>query len=305
MAANPSHAKEARNQMTATFVPIVCPNCGGDMMIASDLAKACCNYCGKAFLVTEAGSHAAGPSFEDLMSLADTATKAGNGAEAYGLYTRALELSPSSYEAWYGKGYSTLQISTPDAPRLEEAETYLREAIRRAPTAARAKVEGLTVETLAYAYGSHALLAIKRFQDVSENWEWVDCTPEYGGVTFENLDARSRRRDELMATYLRLSSERHGQWGKCIQLVVPLLVKVDALLPSIQDSLRMRQLLRDLSDACEFLLSEPSTGVVMNNHEGALHIVRDNQKVPVTRLRDDIGQWQGRLGTKPLTQRAD
>jgi hypothetical protein len=110
--------------------PAICPFCGGDLRLPEDKKVLKCMYCGKDIIVHDAIEKAVGPSTENLLVLAKSAQDAGNNKEAYDYFNRVLELNPTNYEAWFGKGASAGWLSTLADFRLPEMITGIETAIK-------------------------------------------------------------------------------------------------------------------------------------------------------------------------------
>jgi tetratricopeptide (TPR) repeat protein len=81
---------------------MVCPSCGGQLMISEKQEKIICSYCGIQFVVSK-NSSGSQVSTENFLKLAKDAHNIGKLDEAFNYYNRALELEPENYLAWYGK----------------------------------------------------------------------------------------------------------------------------------------------------------------------------------------------------------
>lgn len=149
---------------------MTCPNCNGDLMVSARLERAICNYCGHSFLVVK-DAIPTQASAETLVALGDVAREAGNRKEAYEYYSRALELNPEEYRAWFEKAVLTpshsryLDVLLPTDPdfgnlgMIDEVRTYLEKALRYAPEDVRAPMEAVSVQVLATVLGMCAEIA--------------------------------------------------------------------------------------------------------------------------------------------------
>ena len=171
------------NQNPIQFIPMTCPSCGGEMMVSSKLDQTICNYCGKSFLVV--GDVKGGePAAKNFIELADATLNSmdwGVGhnyvakefewepmnqkyIEAHNFYTKALEIDPKNYKAWFGKAATTFwnlpfhndlsqelsceqsiiiieaeskKLLGEQLPRIVEAESYYERSISLAPESER------------------------------------------------------------------------------------------------------------------------------------------------------------------------
>lgn len=141
------------------FKPAICPICGANLSLPDDksIVKVKCMYCGKDIIIREAINRAIGPTIENYFKLAKTARKSGNYKEAYGYYTKILELDPENYEAWFGKGESAGWQSTLADFRLPEVITGIENAVKFCPQDKKdeIKLKGANVlNKLAIAYNN-------------------------------------------------------------------------------------------------------------------------------------------------------
>lgn len=113
--------------------PAVCPICSGDLRVPENKKTVICMYCGKQILVVEAIDKASGPKISNYLEIANHAKQAGNYKEAYDYFTKVLELSPTNYEAWLGKGESAGWLSTLADFRIPEMVTGIRNAVKFCP----------------------------------------------------------------------------------------------------------------------------------------------------------------------------
>lgn len=113
--------------------PAICPFCGGELRLPEDKQILKCMYCGKDIIVSEAIAKAGGPNIENLLVLARSAFSSGNHKEAYDYFTKVIELSPSNYEAWFGKGASAGWLSTIAVFRFPEMITGFENAMKYCP----------------------------------------------------------------------------------------------------------------------------------------------------------------------------
>jgi tetratricopeptide (TPR) repeat protein len=113
--------------------PAICPNCGGDLRLPEDKKILKCMYCGKDIVVSEAIEKAVGPNIENLLVLAKSAFSSGNNKEAYDYFTKVIEINPSHYEAWFGKGANAGWLSTLADFRFPEMITGFENALKYCP----------------------------------------------------------------------------------------------------------------------------------------------------------------------------
>lgn len=146
------------------FIPITCPNCGGDLRISDKQDEAICNYCGKPFLVRD-NSRKAEVSIEKYLVLAKTALESNNSDEAYIYYSKALEIEPDNYIAWYGKAEATGWSSSLQSFNFDEATLYFEKAINFAPPTEKQRIQENSNICLAILCGVHALEALRTFQE--------------------------------------------------------------------------------------------------------------------------------------------
>jgi predicted RNA-binding Zn-ribbon protein involved in translation (DUF1610 family) len=106
------------------FVPAICPKCGGELRISSNLTIAKCSVCGEEIILSNSRIERKIP---NLLMLADRACEAKNYKEGYKYYSDILEIDPFNYVALFGKSYSVGMLSSiRNLHRLSEADTHLR-----------------------------------------------------------------------------------------------------------------------------------------------------------------------------------
>ncbi len=120
-----------------TFRAAKCPECGADIQVPQDRDAVKCMYCGKNIIVRQAIQASAGPQVRNWMRLASAAAEAGNHEEAYGYYTRVLEIEPENYEAWLGKAIAAGWGSGLNSARFSELIAGIERAVEYAPDAAK------------------------------------------------------------------------------------------------------------------------------------------------------------------------
>ena len=103
-----------------SFVPAICPQCGGKLNVDNNQQAAVCIYCGTPFIVEKAVINVTanfttnnnfagatinitGPSAENFYKLAANAYGSKNAKEAMSNITRALEIEPELGKAWFLK----------------------------------------------------------------------------------------------------------------------------------------------------------------------------------------------------------
>jgi tetratricopeptide (TPR) repeat protein len=177
------------NQNSIQFIPMTCPNCGGELMISSKLSQAICNYCGKSFLVVENKSKYEANA-ANFIQLAKIAYDSGNYEEAYGYYNKALELDPENYSAWFGKACTSFWNSEPFVPlnkeftyfaeeawrKMDQVKFYFEKAFSCAPEIKRESLQKNSQSWLFYLWAECAQTIEQKFNDAFEH---------YGGDDFE------------------------------------------------------------------------------------------------------------------------
>lgn len=124
------------------LVAAKCTNCGGSLTVDAGLEAALCPYCNTPYIVEKAIQNykitnnyigtqinIEGVSADNLISLGESALKAGNFSEAMSYADRALETDPSNINAWIIKiraaGYDI------DGDRTSEISTYIDASLDR------------------------------------------------------------------------------------------------------------------------------------------------------------------------------
>jgi len=140
------------------FIPMTCPNCGGQLMISEKQEKAICSYCGNPFLISKNANPPYG-TVENFLKLAKAAQELGKYDEASSYYDKALELDPDNYLAWYGKAFAHGWSSTIEDYFVGEAIAYFKKAIENSPEAEKSVIEqNVAIEVAQMCGGfSHSL----------------------------------------------------------------------------------------------------------------------------------------------------
>jgi tetratricopeptide (TPR) repeat protein len=113
--------------MGIEFIPAVCPKCGGELRVPSNLQTSKCTYCGMDILINNPNVIAVNNGFNvhNFEILANSALSVTNYQEAYRCFLRIIENDPTNYEGWVGKGFAAGMLSTFANPRHSEAEEGL------------------------------------------------------------------------------------------------------------------------------------------------------------------------------------
>ena len=85
------------------FFAAQCPQCSGDLQLPENKDAVKCMYCGTEIIVSKLQEQNQ-PTIDSLLELARHAAQSKNHGEAETYFTKVLEIDPSRYEAWLGKG---------------------------------------------------------------------------------------------------------------------------------------------------------------------------------------------------------
>jgi len=105
--------------MSVQLISAVCPNCGGQLDIPSQLKLAHCIYCGNKIIISDTNADPQKQNVDNWMKLADGLQKS-NPEQAYQYYSKVLEYEPENYLAWLGKGQTARLSFSLLEPRHEE-----------------------------------------------------------------------------------------------------------------------------------------------------------------------------------------
>ena len=156
--------------------PAICPFCGADLRLPEDKKVLKCMYCGRDVIVHDAIEKAVSPTVENLLTIANSAKNSGNNKEAYDYFTKVLELNPTHYIAWFGKGESAGWLSTIADSRLPEMITGIENAVKFCPEPQRLEIKTKGAEVInnvACAYFNlnlRNMLEYGRVSNVSANF---------------------------------------------------------------------------------------------------------------------------------------
>jgi len=157
----------------AFFREAKCPNCGGELRIPDDKTTVKCMYCSSDIVVRQAIQIAGGANIENFVNLAQTAKDAGNYEEAYGYYTKILEIDPGNCEAWFGKGESAGWTSTLRQFRLPEMITAFQKALDCTSSDKKQELTTRiadTINSVAVAYYKLAKNQLKEYISLDNTW---------------------------------------------------------------------------------------------------------------------------------------
>ncbi len=157
-----------------TFRQAKCPTCAGELQVPDDRDVVKCMYCGSDIIVRQAIQAAAGINLANLMKLARTAANANNYQEAYGYYTKVLEVDPNNVEAWFGKGEAAGWMSTLRDFRIPEMVTGFENAVEFAQEDHKAEVRkraGGAINVIVVAYYELARKHLNEFIALSNTWQ--------------------------------------------------------------------------------------------------------------------------------------
>ena len=133
--------------MTISFIPAICPKCGGELRVPEDRISIKCMYCGCDIIMHETKNNSPQPSIENWLKLADS-VKLSNPEEAYGHYAKVLEFEPENWKAWYGRGITGCRLSTLKEPRFTEVTNDFDKALEYSPNNEKEKLEETIVNEL-------------------------------------------------------------------------------------------------------------------------------------------------------------
>ena len=192
------------------FIPLTCPNCGGQLMISEKQEKAICSYCGNPFLISKNTNLPYG-NVENFLKLAKAAQELSKFDEASSYYDKALELDPDNYLAWYGKAISRGWSSTIEDYFIGEAIAYFNKAIEYSPEAEKPVIEQNAAIEVAIMCGSFsqslwhyyikyldALDKVEKRNIRSYSDEIIDVHSHYKTYMFGNVCAFDRVIDKII-----------------------------------------------------------------------------------------------------------
>jgi len=112
--------------MSIEFVPAVCPKCGGELRVPSNLDIFKCMYCGMEIILQDKSKIKVESSIDvkRCFELAEMALTAGNADEVYRYATIALEQEPNNRRALLYKGLASGFLQ-----KFNEAQEYIEMAV--------------------------------------------------------------------------------------------------------------------------------------------------------------------------------
>ena len=113
--------------MSVEFVPAVCPKCGGELRVPTNVNQIKCMYCGEDIVILNPNVVVTKDDFDphNMTLLANSALNARNYSEAYGYFSKIIEHDPTNYDAWIGKGFAAGMLTTWEHSRKKEVEECL------------------------------------------------------------------------------------------------------------------------------------------------------------------------------------
>lgn len=118
------------------YIPVICPQCGGELQVNKNMETAYCMHCGTKLIVPNLVKSVQINNLHKLTQwykLAEEAAAGGNRSEAYEFYTKILEEKDDEWKAYFGKGTAAGWQSTIAKPRIFEAANQFIKAFEYAP----------------------------------------------------------------------------------------------------------------------------------------------------------------------------
>lgn len=166
-----------------------CPNCGGELQIASEIKTVICMYCDSQIMVQEAIENrieAMSGSITTWLELARSAASGGNSDEAIEYYNKILEVDENNVEAWLAKGEHIWAKSTLAHPRITDAISYLSKAINKSNNNSE-----IIKKASEIFYNQITSLAKQSQQHQEEFHEVESSTHQLGRIGFKILESCS------------------------------------------------------------------------------------------------------------------
>ena len=131
------------------FKAAICPSCGGKLEVPDDRDLVKCTYCGTDIMVRQAIQNVNGKNIHNYLELAETAFDSGNFFEAYGYYSKVLEIDVKNTKAWFGKGKSGGWQSTIENSRFPEMISAFKKSIDYSPKENKKSIQILCASEIA------------------------------------------------------------------------------------------------------------------------------------------------------------
>lgn len=162
-----------------------CTQCGANIEVDQTKEAGICKYCGTAFITEKAISNyntyvtnnnnfeganinITGGDIKNLLEIAQSSLKGGNGKEAFEYSNKALEIKIDSSEAWLVKMRALEYVGTVGDPRITEVITCGQNAIQYAEQNQKDNVENEVYTYYLNRARSLLLLASERIRDVEQ-----------------------------------------------------------------------------------------------------------------------------------------
>lgn len=143
------------------FVAAKCPGCGAAIQLPDEKKQANCAYCGLSVLVEQAIqlAVASGPSLATFLELGNASLINKRSDEAFGYFSRALELDTSLPDAWIGKAKSSIGLASLNDTRMDEIKNCCLQYVKLSGD--KGQAAALAVATLS----DYALVVSEAIQD--------------------------------------------------------------------------------------------------------------------------------------------
>jgi len=114
--------------MSVEFIPAVCPKCGGELRVPSNLDVVKCMYCGNEVILNNPNQVNVKVEYSrninKLQQLARIAEESQNYTESYNFYSQILEVNPDNRVSWLGKARAAAKLCKATSTALDEAISY-------------------------------------------------------------------------------------------------------------------------------------------------------------------------------------
>lgn len=180
------------------FEAAKCPECGADIQVPTDRDVAKCMYCGKDIVVKQATADGDAQRVANWMQLAEAAAEDENHDEAYTYFTKVLEVEPSNFKAWLGKGLAAGWGTNLKQDRYNEMIGGIQRAIELAPETEKenvTKIGALRMTEVTIAYFALSKDHLTEFVALDGSWsEHLErCLTMIMGIKVANeLDPKSK-----------------------------------------------------------------------------------------------------------------
>jgi len=202
--------------MSIEFVPAVCPKCGGELRVPSNLDVVKCMYCGNDVILHNPNQFNVNVEFKrdvtKLLELARISEESQNYMESFKYYSQILEVGPDNRISWFGKARAAASLCTPTSTGLNEAVSYCRIALNYNNTIDKdvlATINSISINTYNY---------FCKLVDFYKNEYERLAPPDFSPIPIQqwgNNQTKLRLGEEIVAKFVNSAQQGINSFSFC------------------------------------------------------------------------------------------